>query len=53
MVLFLLVIIVFLFTIVVGIILMRKGNSNSLTDEKMTDDVSTILEDNSMDEEII
>lgn len=48
----LVVAVVLLFTIVIGIVLMNKGNSK-LDNEKLTDDVSILLDENLMDEEII
>lgn len=49
------VLIVILFTISIGIILMKKDNSNAVGKEKMTDDVSVLMDEknNVMDDEII
>lgn len=47
-----LIIVVLLFTVSIGVTLMRKNNKKVETSEKMTDDVSILL-DNTMDDEII
>lgn len=51
----LLIVIVVLFIAAIGVILMKKDNSNAVGKEKMTDDVSVLMDEknNVMDEEII
>lgn len=51
----LLIVIVFLFIATIAVILMKRDNSNAVGKEKMTDDVSVLMDEknNVMDDEII